>query len=461
MTGRILVVDDDPQLLASLALGLPPRGFRVVTASSADAALRSLESETVDAVLTDLHMPGLGGIEFCERVAESHPGLPVVVLTAFGSFDSAVSAIRAGAWDFLSKPARVDAIALSLERAVHHRALEREVKRLRVEVGGGARLDGVESTSEVMRDVVGMIARVANTPSSVLLTGESGTGKEVLARAIHARSGRSGPLVAVNCAAMPETLLESELFGHAKGAFTDAREARVGLFTEANGGTLLLDEIGDMPLGLQPKLLRVLQERRVRPLGARGDHAVDVRIVAATHRDLEERVEQGRFREDLFFRLNVVHIHVPPLRERTADILPLAQRFLSDFSRRAGKAVLGLSPRAAERMLSYDWPGNVRELSNCCERAVALARYEEVSVDDLPERIRAHTPGKVILSATDASELVTLEEVERRYILRVLEATGGNKSAAARVLGIERKTLYRKLESWGVSASQPPHGEEP
>jgi len=455
MSGRILLLDDDAALTSTLELGLSQRGYRVVTAGRADEAMRQLDAEDVDVVVTDLNMPGLGGIEFCERVSESHPDLPVIVLTAFGSYDSAVAAIRAGAYDFLSKPARLDVIAIAVERAAKHRALNREVKRLRVEVGsGGARLEGLVATSAAMQQVLDLVTRVAATPTSILVTGESGTGKEVLARAIHQRSGRTGPFVAINCAAMPESLLESELFGHARGAFTDAREARVGLFTEANGGTLLLDEIGDMPLSLQPKLLRVLQERKVRPVGARSEHAVDVRIIAATHRDLEELVEQGRFREDLFFRLNVVHLHLPPLRERTADILPLAHRFLTDFAARAGKAVKGLSAKAAEKLVSYDWPGNVRELSNCCERAVALTRYDEVGVDDLPDKVKSHTPTRVLVTGDAPSDFVTLDEVEKRYILRVLEAHRGNKTAAARTLGIERKTLYRKLEAWGASGSE-------
>jgi DNA-binding NtrC family response regulator len=457
MSARILLVDDDAQMTSTLALGLSQRGYRVTTASSAEAALERLDAEELDVVVTDLNMPGLGGIELSSRISDAHPELPVIVLTAFGSFESVVAAIRSGAYDFLSKPIRIDVLTIAVERAAQHTALHREVRRLRSEIiHGGARLEGLTANSAAMRGVLDLVSRVAATPTSILITGESGTGKELLARAIHERSGRAGSFVAINCAAMPETLLESELFGHARGAFTDAREARVGLFTEANGGTLLLDEIGDMPLGLQPKLLRVLQERRVRPLGARGEHAVDVRIIAATHRDLEELVDEGRFREDLYFRLNVVHLHLPPLRERTADVLPLAQRFLSEFAARAGKAVHGLSSKAAERLLAYDWPGNVRELSNCCERAVALTRFDEVSVADLPDRIRSHTPTQVIVAADAPSDFVTLEEVEKRYVLRVLEAYRGNKAAAARQLGIERKTLYRKLEAWGVSKKDDP-----
>jgi DNA-binding NtrC family response regulator len=373
------------------------------------------------------------------------------VLTAFGSFEAAVAAIRAGAYDFLSKPVKTDSLVIAIDRAVHYHALTKEVRRLRLEVGtNGARIEELSTRSPSMGSVQDLISRASASASTILVTGESGTGKEVVARVIHTKSGRTGPFVAVNCAAMPEALLESELFGHARGAFTDAKDARPGLFTEAHGGTLLLDEIGDMPLGLQPKLLRVLQERRVRPVGGRTEHPIDVRIIAATNRDLETAVEEGRFREDLFFRINVVHIELPPLRARQADILPLAQQFLEQLAPRMSKDVRSLTPAAAEKLLSYSWPGNVRELQNCIERAVTLTRFDHIGVEDLPEKIRNHRPSHVIVMADDPTELVTLEEVERRYILRVLDAVGGNKTAASRILGIERKTLYRKLENFGV-----------
>jgi DNA-binding NtrC family response regulator len=297
--------------------------------------------------------------------------------------------------------------------------------------------------------VYDLVARIADTDVSVLITGESGTGKEVIARALHQGGRRaSGPFVAVNCSAMPEALLESELFGHTRGAFTDAREARTGLFVQAKGGTLLLDEIGEMPLALQPKLLRALQERKVRPVGANVEIPFDARIVAATNRDLEEAIEAKRFREDLFFRLNVIQLALPPLRSRQADVLPLAQHFLTTFARRAHRDMTGIAPAAAEKLVAYSWPGNVRELQNCLERAVTLARFEQIVVDDLPEKVRDHRASHVLVTSDDPAELVPMEEVERRYILRVLEAVGGNKTAAARILGIERKTLYRKLERW-------------
>jgi two-component system response regulator HydG len=278
------------------------------------------------------------------------------------------------------------------------------------------------------------------------VSGESGTGKELVARAIHRASRRSGgPFVAINCAAMPESLLESELFGHAKGAYTDARTAEPGLIRRASGGTMVLDEIGDMPLGLQPKLLRVLQERTVRAVGASEETPVDVRFVAASHRDLESAIEEGRFREDLYYRINVVHVPLPPLRARAGDVLPLAQHFLAHFAARADKRVTSMTPAAAERLAAYAWPGNVRELQNCMERAVALTRMDAIGVDDLAEKIRDYRRSHVLVASDDPSELVPLEEVERRYIARVMEAVHGNKTAAARILGVDRKRLYRML----------------
>ncbi len=296
-----------------------------------------------------------------------------------------------------------------------------------------------------------LIERVAASESTVLVTGESGTGKELVARALHGRSPRRrGPFVALNCAAMPEALLESELFGHARGAFTDAKSARLGLLAQADGGTLFLDEIGEMPIGVQPKLLRAVQERRFRPVGSDAETAFDARILAATNRDLEAAVEEKRFREDLYYRINVIRLDLPPLRSRGTDVLLLAQHFVVAHAARAGKDVTGIAPATAEKLLAYSWPGNVRELSNCVERAVALTRYAELTVDDLPPKVRDHRAANVVVATDDPAELVALEEVERRYILRVLEALGGNKTRAAQVLGLDRKTLYRKLDRYGV-----------
>jgi two-component system, NtrC family, response regulator AtoC len=449
MTNRVLIVDDDQALCETLEAGLVRRELEVTWRTSGDQALALLDEGDFDVIVTDLRMGQLDGIAFCERVVERRPDIPVIVLTAFGSFDTAVAAIRAGAYDFISKPVQIDVLGIALRRAAQHKALREEVKRLR---SAATALPSSEllGTSSAMRAVKDVIARVADSDASVLITGESGTGKEVVARLLHASSRRHDhPFVAINCAAMPEALLESELFGHARGAFTDAKEAHVGLFARASRGTLFLDEIGDMPLGLQPKLLRVLQERTVRPLGATNEIPVDVRVVAATNRDLESAVEERRFREDLYFRLNVIHVALPPLRARAGDILLLTQHLLQKTAGREKKNILGVSPAAAEKLVAYSWPGNVRELQNCIEHAVALARYDQITPEDLPEKIRSYKSSHVLVASDDPSELVPMEEVERRYILRVLEAVGGNKTAAARVLGIERKTLYRKLERYG------------
>jgi two-component system response regulator AtoC len=450
---RVLIVDDDEPLCQTIEAGLVKRDFDVSWRTSGEDALALLDTGDFHVVVTDLHMARLDGIELCKRVAERRPDIPVVVLTSFGSFDSAVAAIRAGAYDFISKPVQMDVLAIALRRAAEHKLLREEVRRLRsaAPASEGGELLG---TSPAMRAVRDVIARVADSEASVLITGESGTGKEVVARSLHSTSRRQvGPFVAVNCAAMPEPLLESELFGHTRGAFTDAKEARVGLFARASHGTIFLDEIGDMPLGLQPKLLRVLQERVVRPLGGSSEIPIDVRVIAATNRDLESAIEERRFREDLFFRLNVIHIELPPLRARGGDILALATQFIGKVAAREKKSIVGVSPSAAEKLVAYSWPGNVRELQNCVEHAVALARYDQITPEDLPDKIKNYKSSHVLVAGDDPSELVPMEEVERRYILRVLQAVAGNKTAAARVLGIERKTLYRKLERYGMGSS--------
>jgi len=453
--GRILVVDDDRRMCELLEAGLGRKGFTVSARTSAADALDYLGFADVEAVVTDLNMKGMSGLELCERIAASFPDVPVVVITAFGSLETAVAAIRVGAYDFITKPFEIDELLFALDRAVQHKRLRDEVKRLRLAASGESKdATGLIGTSEAMHKVEDLIDRIVDSEATVLITGESGTGKELVAKALHRRGKRAaGPFVAINCAAVPETLLESELFGHARGAFTDARTARTGLFVEANRGTLFLDEIGDLPLGLQPKLLRALQERVVRPLGSHTEIPFDVRVVAASNRDLASAVEEGRFREDLFFRVNVIHVEMPSLRARGGDVLLLAQEFVRRVCEGSGKQVVGLSPQAAERLLAYPWPGNVRELQNCIERAVTLARYEEVMVDDLPEKIRSYRRSHVLVASDDPSELVPLEEVERRYILRVMEAVAGNKTLASRILGLDRKTLYRKLERFGEESA--------
>ena len=447
---RVLVVDDEQSMCDVLQADLGTLGFSVDTALSGIAALALLRVHDFDVVVTDLNMRGMNGLELCERSVSNRPDVPVVVLTAFGSFDTAITAIRVGAYDFITKPFEVEVLAVVLRRAIEHRRLRAEVRRLREAVSSALKGELFLGDSTVMRHVAEWVDRVASADAPVLITGESGTGKEVLAKALHARSPRRDrPFVGVNCAAIPEALLESELFGHAKGAFTDAKGPRVGLFAQAEGGTLFLDELGDMPPTMQAKLLRALQDRKVRPLGGVEETAFDARIVAATNRDLEARISEGSFREDLLFRLDVLRIELPPLRSRGQDILFLAQRFIEVASKRSGKPVSGMSPEVAKKLMDYAWPGNVRELENVIERAVVLTGFEVISVGDLPDRIQSYTARHVIVAGADPEELVTLDEVERRYIERVMESVGSNKVRAAQVLGIDRATLYRKLDRYG------------
>ncbi len=455
MGRRVLVVDDDADMCKELERMLGRRGFVVTSRQSADLAWELLASEDFDAVVSDVNMRGMNGLELCDRIVQNRRDLPVIVVTGFGSMEAAIAAIRAGATDFMTKPFNAEQLALSLERAIRQRALEEEVRRLRRDAAARSNYGEIIGSSPAMFQVFEMIDRVAETDATVLVTAESGAGKELVARAIHQhqKSRRAaGPLVAINCAALPEALLESELFGHAKGAFTDAKTARRGLFLEASGGTLFLDELGEMPLGMQAKLLRALEERKVRPVGGSAEVPFDARIVAATNKDLESLVEERRFREDLYYRVNVVHIEIPPLRSRGNDVLLLAQAFVKRFAERHGKTITGFSAEFADRVLSYAWPGNVRELQNAIERAVSLARFEELTVDDLPPKVRDYRPSHVVVAASDPAELVTLEEVERRYIERVMEAVGWNKTEATKVLGIDRSTLYRKLERYHLAA---------
>jgi two-component system response regulator HydG len=461
MEGHVLIVDDDLELGEALASGLEMRGMHCVFVGSGAQGIEQLERAEFDVVLADLSMPGMGGLELCRGIGNRRPDIPVIVMTAYGSFDAAVDAIRSGVYDFVTKPFDLEVVTLGIERAINHRHLRDEVRRLREAISESHHFDDVMGSSPAMQEIYHLLARLSESNATVLVTGESGTGKEVVARALHKRSRRqNGPFIAINCAAVPESLLESELFGHARGAFTDAKTARVGLLAQANGGTVLLDEIGDMPLSLQPKLLRAIEERVIRPVGGSQDVAFDVRIVVATHRDLEALVEAGQFREDLYYRINVVHLELPPLRARGGDILQLAQLFLERCATQADKAVRGISAKAAERLMAYEWPGNVRELRNVMERAVALTSYDTISVDDLPDKIRNHQESHIIVAGQDPSELVTLDEVERRYIARVMQAAGGNKSVAAQILGLDRKTLYRKLSGRTRSTSSPPGSGE-
>jgi two-component system response regulator HydG len=451
VTGRVLIVDDDVDMCEVLIAGLSARGLEVTYVTSAAEAVEELEKQDFATVVTDVCMRGTNGIDLCRQITERRPQLPVVVITAFGSLDTAVGAIRAGAYDFVTKPLDTEELARILSRAIQLRGLREEIKRLRCALDRAEQFSAVLGESPEMRKLCSLLARISDSEASVLITGETGSGKEVVARALHDSSRRSSaPFVAINCAAVPELLLESELFGHVKGAYTDARTPRKGLFLQADGGTLFLDEIGGLPLPLQPKLLRALQERRVRPVGGDTEVPFDVRLISATNRDLQSAVADGLFREDLYFRIDVLHLELPPLRARGNDVVLLAQHFIREFAASSKKEVVGLSTPVAQRLLAYPWPGNVRELRNCIEGAVALATCDHLMLEDLPAKVRDYSPSHVVIASQNPSELVTMEEVERRYVRRVMEAVNGNKTLAARILGLDRKTLYRKLEGYAV-----------
>jgi len=456
MRASVIVVDDDEGMRDMLAARLRTRGFGVAACGSGAEAIERLLRDDVDVVVSDVNMKHMDGVELCRRVLEHRPQLPVILITAFGSMELAIQAIRAGAYDFIPKPFEIEQLALAIERGVTLARLKDEVQRLRravAPIGFGALIGESPQMAELYR----LLGKVAESTAPVLITGESGTGKELVARAIHDAGVRAGgPFVAVNCAAVPAQLLESELFGHEKGAFTDARAARPGLFVAASRGTIFLDEIGELPLEMQPKLLRALQEHAVRPVGAAAEVPFDARVIAATNRNLETMALERTFREDLYFRICVLQVDLPPLRSRGGDVLVLARHFLDRIAARAQKRIVGFSPEAAQKLMAYAWPGNVRELENCIERAVALASFDRVAVSDLPEKVRAFRASQLVLSSEDPTTLVTLEELERGYVARVLEAVAGNKAAAARILGIERKTLYRMLDRWAGRAPHEP-----
>ncbi len=451
--GTILVVDDDQEMRALLCDELSELGYRVGAAASGRDALKKLGEEDFAVLLTDLRMQGMQGLELLNEAKRDHPGTNVIIMTAFGSVESAIEAMKQGAYDYVTKPVKNEELALVVEKAVRDAMLRREVQQLRRAVREDFSFHHILGKSKPMREVFDLIRRVADSQTNVLITGESGTGKELAAKAIHFNSDRrGGPFVPVNCAAIPEALLESELFGHLKGSFTDAKGDKRGLFEEANGGTLFLDEISELPVMLQAKLLRAIQEKEIRRVGSTKAVAVDVRIIAATNLSLTDEVKAKRFREDLYYRLNVIEIRMPPLRERREDIPLLVDAFLKKCAEANRKAVKSIGESALAMLLDYPWPGNVRELENVIERAVTLARGEKVMPEDLPPAVHgSRGDRKVIDDAADRT--LPLEEVEKEYILRILDKTGGNKYQAAQLLGIDRKTLYRKL---GEIAEQQP-----
>ena len=451
MGPRVLIVDDERSILDTLQILLRGKGFEVAAAQSGREALERLDEFSPDVILSDIRMPGVSGLDLLAAVRERDPEVPVILMTAQASLQSAVQAVNQGAFYYLQKPFSNDELVAICRRAAETRELRRENHALRREIRRRDRRGVVRPVGKNrgFLEVIRLAETVAPTDSTLLITGESGTGKEILARYVHALSEReSGPFVSINCGALPETLLESELFGHVKGAFTGAVRDKVGLLVAAKGGTFFLDEVGEMSPALQVKLLRALQEREVVPVGATEPIPIDVRIIAATNRDLEQEIRRGTFRSDLYYRLNVITLHLPPLRERVDDIPLLAQHFLQRL-REGGRGPFELSEEALAALQRYDWPGNVRELENALERAAVLCRDQVIGLEVLPDRIKNPAPKPLV--SERPPENPTLEVIEQAYILWVLRAEGGNKARAAEVLGIDPSTLYRKLNRYGLN----------
>ncbi|MFC0336300.1 DNA-binding transcriptional response regulator, NtrC family, contains REC, AAA-type ATPase, and a Fis-type DNA-binding domains [Kushneria avicenniae] len=443
MTDRILIVEDDPAILELLTEELEEAGHIVTGVDSAEQAL--LHDLDVDVIISDIRLPGMDGMTLLETLVQQPDHPAVIIITAFGSIDQAVDALQRGADDFLTKPLDLDQVRGSVARLSQHRRLK--TRQQTRQTHGICHLDELTSCMPAMAQLFDQARRLAAQQAAVLIQGESGTGKELLAHALHREGPRhSGPFVAVNCASIAPDVMESECFGHVKGAFTGAIAHRRGLFQQAHGGTLFLDEIGDMPLALQAKLLRVLQTHRVRPVGSEEEQQIDIRIVAATNRPLDALIESGLFREDLFYRLETFSLTLPPLRERPDDIALLAEHFIERYSREQGHGAMSLSPTALSLLRAYPFPGNVRELDNAILRAVTLANTSVLEPDDFPERFRHVTAGSDSQNA-QTQEWLSLEQMEQRYIQRVLDAVDGNKRRAADILGIGRKTLYRRLEA--------------
>jgi len=442
---KVLVVDDDLEMCGLLSDVLKGEDFSVTAIHDSFEASKILKKEEFDVIVTDLKMKGLKGLDLLEEAKNVAPLTPVIIITAFGTIESAIKAMKMGAYDYITKPFQMDELVITVKKALENRLLKKEIVRLKKEVESRYHFHQMIGKSPSMQKIYDLIERISDTSSNVLITGESGTGKELVAKAIHYNGTRKeGPFIAVNCAAIPETLLESELFGYKKGAFTDAKSDKKGLVFEANQGTLFLDEITEMPLTLQAKLLRVIEERELRPLGDTNSYLIDVRIISTSNRDIGSSIQQGRFREDLYYRLKVIDIEMPPLRERREDIPILVQHFINKFSKEQKKGISGVSEDALKILLNYSWPGNIRELENIIQRAITLSQHEVILPEDLPASIIQKIDEKLFEKALE--EKFTLDQLEKEYIKRVLIETGGNKSKAAERLGLDRKTLYRKLE---------------
>jgi two-component system response regulator HydG len=453
MKGTILVVDDDKAHLSMLRTILAGWGFDAEGAGDGSEAITRVREQPYDAILMDVRMANIGGIEALQRIKELNPAIPVIIITAYSSVDTAVEAMKLGAYDYLTKPLNFDDLKITLERALEHMALAKENRTLKQQLSAEATLDNIIGTSEAMLKLIDLVNTVSPTEATILVTGESCTGKELIARAIHSnRPRRDSPLVTVNCAAITDTLLESELFGHEKGAFTGADRKRDGRFMQAHKGSIFLDEIGEIPQHMQAKLLRAIQEREIQRVGSDKAIKVDVRIIAATNRDLLDEVHAGTFREDLFYRLNVVNLRVPPLQERKDDIPLLANHFLEHFAEKNRRTIKGFTPGAMDLLVRYPWPGNVRELENALERAVIISVSNYITERELPPGIVAHAKGDVDegLSAAGLAGM-PLEAIEKEAIIQTLKETGGNKSEAAKILQITRTTLNNKIRKYGIA----------
>ena len=451
MKFRILVIDDEKNIREGLQMALEDDGYEVLTAADGTAGLQKALSDVVDLIITDLRMPGIGGQELLRRVTSETPGVPVIVLTGHGTVETAVEAMRMGAYDFLTKPLDLDRLSLLVKRALQNRELVLRHRELEEQLQSNKTFEHIIGKSAAMEHVFEMIRKVAPSRASVLITGESGVGKELIASAIHNLSPRKDKsYIKVHCAALAESLLESELFGHEKGAYTVAVSQKRGRFELADGGTIFLDEMGEINQNLQIKILRVLQEKQFERVGGEKSVTVDTRLITATNRDLEKEVENGTFRSDLYYRLNVVHIHVPPLRERKEDLPLLIAAFIKEFSEENAKSISGIEPKARAALYAYEWPGNIRQLRNCLESAVVMSSDDIIRLSDLPEHVREAEQTAAIRVQIGT----TLAEAEKHIILETLAAYKGNKSKTADILGIGRKTLHRKLDEFAASASE-------
>jgi two-component system response regulator AtoC len=450
---RVLVVDDEENIRLVLQTLLAKKGYEVRTATNAEEALRLASEAQPDFVLTDVRMPGMSGTELCRELRERWPQISVIVMSAYGSVEQALEAVRGGAYDYVAKPFKHDEILFALAKAEEHETLLRENRALKDAARGGEGFSELLGQSSAIQQVFKLIAKVADYRTTVLIQGESGTGKELVARALHKRSSRRDKaFVAINCGAIPDALMESELFGHKRGAFTDAHADKPGIFQEASSGTLFLDEVGELTLTLQVKLLRVLQESVVRPLGGGKDVTVDVRVIAASVRDLAKEVAEGRFREDLYYRLNVLQIVVPPLRDRIEDVSLLIDHFITRNNARLGTKIRGIDPRAKKLLLGHAWPGNVRELENLIERAVVLCEGDVLMPEDIPERIHAPEDAVAqVLASGEVSIKRATRVIEEALIKRALDKTRGNRTAAARLLEISHRALLYKIKEYGLS----------